>query len=531
MKKRSHPNKSAQKQLETSSGLSIEEYYAERLRDKRSIAREKPGKYPYTRGLHETMYRGKLWTMRQYAGFGSAQEANERYHYLLKRGSTGLSVAFDLPTQMGWDADNSRVAGEVGKVGVSICSIDDMERLFDQIPLDKVSVSMTINATAPILLAFYLVVAEARGISWRKLSGTIQNDILKEYIARGTYIYPPQHALRLVTDVFKFCAQKVPEWNTISISGYHMREAGCTASQEIGFTFANAIAYVEGALARGLPIDSFAPRLAFFFNCHNEFLEEVAKFRAARQLWATIMKERFKAKDPRSHMLRFHTQTAGSTLTAQQPMNNIVRTTIQAMAAVFGGTQSLHTNSFDEALGLPTEESATIALRTQQVIAHESGIAASADPLGGSYLIESWTERLVSEAQKILSAIESRGGMVKAIEDGYPQSEIEQAAYRYQQRLESAEQVIVGVNKFVESELRTIPVLRVARDIERQQIHRLVTFRKKRNAGELNKSMEALKRAARGEGALMPRIIEAARARATLGEISEVLRGVFGTYR
>jgi methylmalonyl-CoA mutase N-terminal domain/subunit len=469
--------------------------------------------------------------MRQYAGFGTAEEANKRYHYLLKQGTTGLSVAFDLPTQMGRDSDHALAKGEVGRVGVAIASVADMERLLADIPLDKVSISMTINSTAAILLSMLLIVAERRGTPWNALSGTIQNDILKEYIARGTYIYPPVPALRIVTDIFSFCAKNVPQWNTISISGYHIREAGSTAVEELAFTFADAIAYVEAALKVGLQVDDFAPRLAFFFNCHNNFLEEIAKFRAARRLWARIMKERFGAKNPKSLMLRFHTQTAGSSLTAQQPLNNIVRTSIQAMAAVLGGTQSLHTNSYDEALGLPTEESASIALRTQQILAYESGVADAVDPFGGSYLIEAWTDRLEAEVGKRLAHIDSLGGMVRAIEAGYPQGEIEKSAYRYQQRVESAEQVIVGVNKFTQDGEEAQAVLSIPPGLESAQVVRLQQLRGNRDSAKANTALVALAATALSEANLIPCILDCLRADLTLGEISDSLRSQYGEYK
>lgn len=511
----------------TPSELPVERIYSDTERTPEPDA----GSYPYTRGIHSTMYRGRLWTMRQYAGFGTACEANERYHYLLSQGTTGLSVAFDLPTQMGRDSDHQLSRGEVGKVGVAISCLDDMRILLKDIPLDKVSVSMTINSTAAILLSMVLLVAEEQGVAWDQLRGTIQNDLLKEYIARGTYIYPPAPALRIVTDIFSFCSEKAPLWNTISISGYHIREAGSTAPQEIAFTLSDGIAYVEAALKAGLEVDTFAPRLAFFFNCHNDFLEEIAKFRAARRLWAKIMKERFKAKDPKSLMLRFHTQTAGSSLTAQQPLNNIVRTTIQALAAVLGGTQSLHTNSFDEALGLPTEESARIALRTQQIIAHESGVAAAADPLGGSYLIEEWTDRLEQEALRYIEAIDIMGGMRAAIEQGYPQKEIEKAAYQYQRDIEAKEQIIVGVNDFTESDENQLPVQKQDPRGEGEQCERLKTLRINRDNKKVTSACKKLEEAAAGNENLMPLIIEALRVDATLGEISDSLRSVFGEFR
>lgn len=488
------------------------------------------GHYPFTRGIHESMYRGKLWTMRQYAGFGTAREANERYRYLLSQGTTGLSVAFDLPTQMGRDSDHPLARGEVGKVGVAISSIEDMQLLLADIPLDKVSVSMTINATAAILLAFYLVVAERQGVSWNQLAGTIQNDVLKEYIARGTYIYPPRPALRIITDILAFCGREVPKWNTISISGYHIREAGSTAVQELAFTLADGIAYVEAARSVGLDVDDFGQRLAFFFNCHNEFFEEIAKFRAARRMWARIMQERFGAKNSRAMMLRFHTQTAGSSLTAQQPYNNVVRTTVQALAAVLGGTQSLHTNSFDEALGLPTEESATLALRTQQVLAHESGVAAVADPLGGSFFIEDLTNRLEAEANKLLESIDSRGGMLSAIEQRFPQQEIERASYEYQRQVEQKERIIVGMNAFTADGEQEPAILKMDPKGEADQQARLQSLRGSRDQNRVRSALRGIETAAQGEGNLMPPIIEAVRSGGTLGEISDVLRGVFGEY-
>ena len=489
-----------------------------------------PGEFPYTRGPYETMYRGKLWTMRQYAGYASAAESNARYRYLLGQGQTGLSVAFDLPTQMGYDSDHPMSRGEVGKVGVAIDTVEDMEALFDQIPLDKVSTSMTINSTAAILLAMYIAVAKRQGVSPDNLSGTIQNDILKEYIARGTYIYPPRHSLRIVTDIFAYCASEVPRWNTISISGYHIREAGSTAAQEVAFTLADAIAYVQAAVDSGLDVDAFAPRIAFFFNSHNQFLEEVAKFRAARRLWARIMRERFKARDPRSQMLRFHAQTAGSSLTAQQPEVNIVRTTIQALAAVLGGAQSLHTNSMDEALGLPTEHAARIALRTQQVIGYESGVAATADPLGGAYSIEHLTDQIEQLASDYIQKIDDIGGMLRAIEKGYVQREIEHAAYEYQRRVESGDQTVVGMNRFVSDEAASVPLLRIDPELERQQIERLERVRTRRDNREFSEALDAVERVARTSENLMPHIVRAVEAYATLGEISDRLRTVFGEY-
>lgn len=517
-----------EKSYSTTSGFEIKAVYGPS--DTSSSAAPKPGEFPYTRGIHPTMYRGKVWTMRQYAGFGSAEETNTRYHFLLKQGITGLSVAFDLPTQMGRDPDHTLSHGEVGRVGVSLSSVEDMERLFDGIKLDDVSISMTINATAATLLAFLLVVAERRGIPWDKLKGTIQNDVLKEYIARGTYIYPPRGGMRLVTDIFSFCPKNVPQWNTISVSGYHIREAGSTAVEEVAFTLADGIAYVDAAVKRGLAVDEFAPRVAFFFNAHNNFLEEVAKFRAARRIWARVMKERFGAKDERSMMLRFHTQTAGSSLTAQQPLNNVVRTTLQALAAVLGGTQSLHTNGFDEALGLPTEESAQLALRTQQIIAEESGVVASADPLGGSYLIESLTDSIEREVLKRIQKIDSMGGMLVAIEQRYPQGEIESSAYDAQRAMEDGRSIIVGVNKFQESAQSSPPVLRIDSAIESQQISRVQAFKAKRDSAKSKEALAALLRGAQGDENLMPLIVECARSSCTLGEIADTLRQVFGEY-
>jgi methylmalonyl-CoA mutase N-terminal domain/subunit len=510
----------------TSSGIEVKPYYVD------NPSAETPGNYPYTRGIHPDMYRGKVWTMRQYAGFGSAIETNKRYRYLLEQGVTGLSVAFDLPTQMGRDSDSKYAKGEVGKVGVAISSIEDMRTLFDGIPLEKVSVSMTINSTAAILLAFYLVIAEERGVSWDKLQGTIQNDILKEYIARGTYIYPPSNAISLITDIFEFCKDNVVNWNTISISGYHIREAGSTAVQELAFTFSNAIAYIEAALNKGLAIDDFAPRLAFFFNCHLNFLEEIAKFRAARRIWAKIMKERFKATDERSLKLRFHTQTAGSTLTAQQPLNNIIRTTMQALASVLGGTQSLHTNGYDEALGLPTAESASIALRTQQIIALESGIVASADPLGGSYLIEEFTDKIEDLTFKLINQIDQMGGMVSAIEAGFPQNEIENSAFQWQKQVETKDALVVGVNIYNETgNEKNVEVLKINQKIEDDQIDRLTKFKSKRNQELLRNSLANLSSVVTNSKNCMPAILDCVRTGATVGEISDVLRDHWGEYR
>jgi methylmalonyl-CoA mutase, N-terminal domain len=489
-----------------------------------------PGEYPFTRGVQPTMYRGRFWTMRQYAGFGTAAESNERYRYLLKSGQTGLSVAFDLPPQMGGDSDPPRALGEVGMVGVAIDSIRDMGILFDAIPLGEVSTSMTINATGGILLALYQAIGEKQGVAPADLQGTIQNDILKEYAARGTYIYPPEPSLRLITDIFAYTAKVMPKWNPISISGYHIREAGSTAVQEVAFTLADGIAYVEAATRAGLDVDAFAGRLSFFFNAHNNLLEEVAKFRAARRLWARIMKERFKAKDPRSMMLRFHTQTAGSMLTAQQPENNVVRVTIQALAAVLGGTQSLHTNSRDEALGLPTEDSVRIALRTQQIIANESGVADVIDPLGGSWAVEAMTDEIEAKALVYLTKIDELGGMVQAISKGYVQREIQDAAYAWQRQVEAKEQVVVGVNAF-KAEDPPVTVMKVDPALEASQVASLKRFRAERNNLAAKQGVDAVRTAAKGKENLMPHIVAAVRAEATLGEISDALRDVFGEYR
>jgi methylmalonyl-CoA mutase, N-terminal domain len=489
-----------------------------------------PGEFPYTRGIRRTMYRGRLWTMRQYAGYATAEESNARYKYLLSQGTTGLSVAFDLPTQIGLDSDDPLAKGEVGKVGVAIDSLDDMLTLLDGIPLDQVTTSMTINATASTLLCLYLAVAKKQGVPFDKVGGTIQNDILKEYIARGTYIYPPKPSLRLITDTFAFCAREVPNWNTISVSGYHIREAGSTAAQEIAFTLADGIAYVQAAIDAGLGVDDFAPRVSFFFNSHNQLLEEVAKFRAARRLWARIMKDRFGAKDQRSMMMRFHTQTAGSTLTAQQPEVNVVRTTIQALAAVLGGTQSLHTNSLDEALGLPTESAARIALRTQQVIAYESGVADTVDPLAGSYAIEALTTELEKRAVEYLDKIDAMGGMLRAIETGYVQSEIQNAAYEYQKAVEAGDAVVVGVNRF-QAEEEPIPVLRVDERIERDQVARVQAVRAKRDSSAADKALRSLAAAAACSDNLLPLILGAVEAYVTVGEISHTLRRTWGEYQ
>ncbi len=519
--------------FETTSGIEIKRVYTnEDTQD--CDYQEKldfPGQYPFTRGVQPTMYRGRFWTMRQYAGFGTAEESNQRYRYLLAQGQTGLSVAFDLPTQMGRDSDHAIAAGEVGRAGVAIDSLADMETLLDGIPLDKVSTSMTINATAAILLALYLVVAEKQGVSWDTVSGTIQNDLLKEYIARGTYIYPPGPSLRIITDIFGFCADRVPNWNTISISGYHIREAGSTAAQEIAFTLADGIAYVEAALSVGLDVDTFASRLSFFFNVHNNFFEEVAKFRAARRLWAKIMKERFQAKNPRSWMLRTHAQTAGSTLTAQQPDNNIIRVTLQALAAALGGTNSLHTNSKDEALALPTEDAVRIALRTQQVIAHESGAADTIDPLAGSYFIESMTDELEARAVEYIDRIDKLGGAVKAIETGYQQREIHDAAFRYQRAIETRQQIIVGVNDFTVEEDHHDELLKVDLALEKRQKERVAGVRAERNQAAAQAACDRVGQVARDGGNLMPAIIDAVRAYVTLGEISDALRNEFGEYR
>ena len=490
-----------------------------------------PGEYPFTRGVQSTMYRGRLWTMRQYAGMGDAEESNKRYKYLLGNGTTGLSVAFDLPTQIGMDSDHALAAGEVGKVGVAIDSIEDMERLFSGIDLTKISTSMTINATASILLALYVAVARRQGADLGKLSGTVQNDVLKEYIARGTYIYPPHQAMRIITDMFAWAKENLPEWNTISISGYHMREAGSTAVQEVAFTLGNGMTYVEGAIKAGLNVDEFAPRLSFFFNAHNNFLEEVAKFRAARRMWARIMREHFKAKNPRSWMLRFHTQTAGSTLTAQQPENNIVRTAIQAMAAVMGGTQSLHTNSYDEALALPTEQAARTALRTQQIIAYESGAAQTIDPLAGSYYVESLTNEIEKRAAEYLGKIEVMGGMLKAIERGFVQQEIQNAAYEYQQAVDHEEAIVVGVNRFEVEHERSIPIQTIDPALEPKQVERVRALRAKRDASRWKAALTQVEDAAGSGENVMPRILAAVEAYATVGEIADAMRRVFGEYR
>jgi methylmalonyl-CoA mutase N-terminal domain/subunit len=531
-----HPERKAS--FETGSGASVERLYTPLDLEGGGDASEAylkdiglPGEYPYTRGVQSTMYRGRLWTMRQYAGFGSAEESNERYKYLLAQGQTGLSIAFDLPTQIGYDSDHPLSAGEVGKVGVAVDSLADMEVLFAGIPLDKVSTSMTINAPAAVLLAMYVAVAEKQGVSPKVLEGTIQNDILKEYVARGTYIFPPSPSMRLITDVFAYCAAEVPNWNTISISGYHIREAGSTAAQEVAFTLADGIAYVKAAIAAGLGVDDFGPRLSFFFNAHNDLFEEVAKFRAARRIWARVMREDFGAKNPKSCMLRFHTQTGGSTLTAQQPDNNVVRVTLQALAAALGGTQSLHTNSRDEALALPTEDSVRIALRTQQIIAYESGAAETVDPLAGSYYVESLTNRVEEEALAYLARIAELGGAVKAIEEGYVQREIQDAAYEYQKRVESGERVVVGLNKFQVAEGAPKGLLKVDPAVGERQVASLRALRARRDGAAVAAALRAVDAAARGSENMMPPILEAVRAYATLGEICDAMRAVFGEYR
>ncbi|MEX1253786.1 MAG: methylmalonyl-CoA mutase family protein [Dehalococcoidia bacterium] len=522
--------------FETSSGKPVEPLYApEDLASNRQGFDELgklglPAQYPYTRGMQPTMYRGRLWTMRQYAGFGSAEESNQRYKYLLSQGQTGLSVAFDLPTQIGYDSDDPMAEGEVGKVGVSICSIRDMETLFDGIKLEDVTTSMTINATASILLALYVAVAKKQGADLAKIGGTVQNDILKEYIARGTYAFPPRPSMRLITDVFTWCKDNLPSWNTISISGYHMREAGCTAAQEVGFTMADAIAYVEAGLAVGLEFDEFAPRLAFFFACHSLFLEEIAKFRAARRLWARIATERFGAKDPRSTMLRFHTQTGGATLTAQQPDNNIVRTAFEALSAVLGGTQSLHTNSKDEALALPTQEAVELALRTQQIIAYETGTADTIDPVAGSYYIEKLTDQVEAEAQEYIDRIDAMGGALAAIERGYQQREIHDSAFRMQRDIEAQRRIVVGVNDYVEEEPPIAGLMRVDQAVGERQRQRLARLRAERDSARVEALLGRLETAAQGTENLVPLLIESVEHEVTLGEICRVLRGVWGEY-
>jgi len=517
--------------FENSSGIELERLYLPENPDPDYLEQLNfPGQFPFTRGVQPTMYRGRHWTMRMYAGFATAEESNKRYRYLIENGGTGLSVAFDLPTQMGYDSDSPRSRGEVGKSGVAIDSLEDMEILFDQIPLDKVSTSMTINSTASILLALYMAVAEKQGVSADKISGTVQNDLLKEYIARGTYIYPPEHSMRIITDMFAFCKDQVPKWNTISISGYHIREAGSTAVQEVAFTLANGLAYVKAAVDKGLKVDEFASRLSFFFNSHNNFLEEVAKFRAARRLWARLMKERFKAAD-RSCMLRFHTQTGGSTLTAQQIDNNGIRVAFQALSSVFGGTQSLHTNGRDEALALPTEASATLALRTQQLIAYETGVTETLDPFAGSYVVEALTDEIEKRALEYIEKIDKMGGAVKAIEAGFQQREIQEAAYQYQRAIEDEKIIIVGVNKFQMKEEPVKDILRVDPAIEIKQVERLKKLRERRDNAAVMAAREKLAAAAKGTENLMPHILNAVRCYTTLGEISDTMREVFGLYR
>ncbi len=525
-------NPERKKEFTTASFSEVKElYYPEDIIGNYDDKLNFPGEYPFTRGIQPTMYRGRYWTMRQYAGFANAKESNNRYRYLLEQGQSGLSVAFDLPTQIGYDSDDPIAFGEVGKVGVAIDTLADMEILFDKIPLDKVSTSMTINAPASVLLAMYIAVAEKQGVSKDKISGTIQNDILKEYIARGTYIYPPKASMRLITNIFEFCSKEVPKWNTISISGYHIREAGSTAAQEVGFTLANGIAYVDAAIKVGLDVDNFGQRLSFFFNSHNDLLEEVAKFRAARRLWARIMKERFGAKNPKSMMLRFHTQTAGSTLTAQQVDNNIVRVTIQTLAAVLGGTQSLHTNSRDEALALPTEDSVRIALRTQQIVAEESGVTNTIDPLAGSYYVESMTDLIEKEAKEYIDKIDALGGMTEAIDTGYVQKEIQKSAYKYEMEIEEKERIIVGVNKYQVKEPEYKDLLKIDMKVQEEQIKFLKKIRSERNNDEVKKTLEALKKAAEGNDNLMPYILEAVRVYASIGEICNTMRTVFGEYK
>ena len=522
-----------QEKFETSSGVEIDTIYTPEDLPDFDYIRDLgyPGEYPFTRGVQPNMYRGRIWTIRQYSGFGTAEETNQRYRYLLEQGQTGLSVAFDLPTQIGYDSDHPLARGEVGKVGVAIDSLRDMEILFQDIPLDKVSTSMTINASAPILLAMYIALGRKHGVKPTELNGTTQNDILKEYIARGTHIFPPRPSMRLATDIFAYCAKNVPRWNTISISGYHIREAGSTAAQEIGFTLANGIAYVQAAIDAGLNVDAFAPRLSFFFNSHINFLEEIAKFRAARRLWAKIMRERFGAEDSRSWMLRFHTQTAGCSLAAQQPHNNIVRTALEALAATLGGTQSLHTNSFDEAYAPPSEEAVTIAVRTQQILGYESDIANVVDPLGGSYYIEHLTNSLEKEAAEYIAKIDSRGGAVAAIEQGYQQREIQDSSYRYQKETESGKRTVVGVNKFVSPYPKIVGLLRVKPEVEKKQRERTAQVRKDRDNGKVKRALRQLEDVARSKDNTMPAFLECVDAYATEGEICDVLRKVFGTQK
>ena len=512
----------------TDSGIEIQPLYGPD--DVETTDRGTPGEFPFTRGVYPGMYRDRVWTMRQYAGFGSAEETNERFRYLLEAGQTGLSVAFDLPTQMGLDSDHPRAAAEVGRVGVAIDSLADMEALLDRIPLGEVSTSMTINATASILLLLYELVAEKQGVPLEKISGTTQNDILKEYTARGTFIYPPKPSMRIITDLFAYCRDRLPRWNTISISGYHMREAGCTAVQEVAFTIADGIAYVEAALEAGLDVDDFAPRLSFFFACHMNFLEEIAKFRAARRLWASVMKERFGATNPKSMMLRFHTQTGGATLTAQQPENNIVRTALEALAAILGGTQSLHTNSFDEALALPSEKAARVALRTQQVLAFEAGVVDSADPLGGSWMVESLTDEIERRSREYLDRIDEMGGAVSAIEAGWMKSEIEDSAYKIAMGIESGDRVVVGVNRFALEQEEDVELHHLDPELARRQVERTQKVRAERDQGAVDRALKELEEAARGSANLLYPMREALAAYATLGEVSDVLRGVFGEY-
>ena len=532
-KAKSAPPAERRGRFTTLSGLPLEPLYTEsNLGDWHpETALGYPGEFPYTRGIYPTMYRGRFWTMRQYAGFGTAVESNKRYRYLLSKGQAGLSVAFDLPTQIGLDSDHPLAMGEVGKVGVAIDSLEDMETLFDGIPLEKVSTSMTINATAAILLCLYIAVAKKQGASLQKLSGTVQNDVLKEYIARGTYIFPVRPAMRIVTDIFAWCRDHLPRWNTISISGYHIREAGSTAVQEVAFTLADGSAYVQAAVDAGLGVDEFAPQLSFFFNAHNDLLEEIAKYRAARRLWASIMRDRFHAQDPGSLLLRFHAQTAGSSLTAQQPENNLVRVAIQALAAVLGGCQSLHTNSMDEALALPTEDSALIALRTQQVIAHETGVTNTIDPVAGSYAIEHLTNEIERGAQEYIAKIDSLGGMLRAIESGFVQGEIQKVAFEFQRAVEKKEQIVVGVNDFIGDEERSIPTLRIDEEIERSQVARLKALRARRDSAGVQSALAELQRRAATNENLLPAILTAVEAYATVGEISDALRRLFGEYQ
>jgi len=522
-----------QESFEISSGTTIDALYAPEDLEEHPYIEDVgyPGEYPFTRGIQPTMYRGRLWTMRQYAGFADAEESNKRYRYLLEQGQTGLSIAFDLPTQIGYDSDHQMAAGEVGKVGVAIDSLADIEVLFNEIPLDKVSTSMTINATAPVLLAMYVALAKKQGVDPKGLNGTIQNDILKEYVARGTHIFPPRPSMRLITDIFKYCGEEVPRWNTISISGYHIREAGSTAAQEVGFTLANGIAYVQAAIDAGLDVDAFAGRLSFFFASYGNLFEEVAKFRAARRLWARIMRERFGAKEPRSWMLRFHTQTCGHTLTAQQPLNNIVRTTVQALAAVLGGTQSLHTNSYDEAYAIPSEDAVTIALRTQQLLAYETDAANMADPLGGSFMVESMTNTLEEEAKSYIAKIDEIGDALAAIEEGYPQREIQESSYRTQKDVEGGKKVVVGVNKFVSPYPKITGLLKFDPQMANRQKERLAQVKQSRDGAKVGAALEKLQKVAAGSDNTMPAVLECVEAYATIGEVCDVLRGVFGEQR